>query len=134
MFSQAQLKEIQAAGFIGLPLEDVGARLKMTSKKFLKEYEIDDDAQMAYEAGRSNRKVEILTTIETQSEKEHKALDLASLIFGLKPTAATSRAKAQSNEVSDTDDSDNSLVNPLMFLNSNDEDTEDEPVVTKKKK
>lgn len=132
MFSQANLKEIQAAGFIGLPLEDVGSRLEMTSRKFLKEYEIDEDAQKAYERGRSNRKVDILTTIETQSEKEHKALDLASLIFGLKPTAATSRAKATSSEASDTDNSDNSLVNPLMFLSS--DDVEDQEPVIKKKK
>lgn len=119
MFSNDQKKLLTEAGHMGLPLEDCGAYVGMTARSFLKLYEIDDSAQMSYEAGRTQRKIEILDTIKNKSDEssktyEHKALELAANLFDLKPTPSSRKA----NQVTTTKESelDEQMTNPLLFM------------------
>lgn len=127
MFSEQQKMTLKDLGYQGLPLENCGAFLGMISSKFIKEYRLDEQAQLAYETGKAEKKLKLLVSLEEKMDEKNDTKATAAMIqiFGLKDDPRKAPIiEDTSNSLLDSD-----ALNPLLILSGDDE--EDSPKAKK---
>jgi len=128
MFTEDQKKIIAEMGKTGVDAERAAPLLKMTIGKFREIFDMDEEAQIAYEYAKTKAQIEVATQARLQmNDGDMNALKFVSGILGM---------NQDKKKVSQTDVSvkvDNQLVNPTLFLLEDEDDTEDDESTKKKK-